>query len=115
RELSLQLLTQYYRDPHRYRADAHAAMQLSHPDDMETFANLLDSEDMWISEKMCRIVGIRRYRPAINRMVEVAIAKGGNRIIAAIVALRAWPEEEALSALRELKGRLGKNYDAYFP
>jgi hypothetical protein len=115
RELSLQLLNQYYHDPHKYRADAHAAMQLSHPHDMETFANLLDSEDMWISEKMCRIVGLRRYRPAINRMVEVAIAKGGNRIIATIVALRGWPDEEALSALRVIKGRLGKAYDPYFP
>jgi hypothetical protein len=115
RKLSLQLLNQHYRDPHKRRAEAHAAMQLSHPDDMETFANLLDSEDMWISEKMCRIVGMRRYRPAINRMVEVAIAKGGNRIIATIVALRGWPDEEALSALRVMKGRVGKDYEAYFP
>jgi len=36
-------------------------------------------------------------------------------IIATIVALRGWPDEKALSALRVIKGRLGKDYNVYFP
>jgi hypothetical protein len=116
RALSLQLLADHHSDPDKNKAEAHAAMQLSHPDDMEIFAALLGSPDMWISERMCRIVGLRRYRPAINRMVEAAaIAGGNNRIIASIDALRDWPDDEAQDALRVLRSRVDKGYSGYFP
>jgi hypothetical protein len=115
RALSLQLLADHHNDMDKNKAEAYAAMQLSHPDDMEIFAALLDSPDMWISERMCRIVGLRRYRPAINRMVQAAAIAGGNRIIASIVALRDWPDDEAQDALMVLRSRVDEGYSAYFP
>jgi hypothetical protein len=115
RRLSLDQLNLHLSDPDKKDNEAFAAMQLSHPDDMELFCELLDSGDMWIAERMCAIVGGRRYRPAIQRMVEAAATRGGNRIVATIAALRDWPIKEARDALRTLRDRVDEGYRAYFP
>jgi hypothetical protein len=114
RALSLRLLAEYRQQPEIGAALAFAAMQLSHPDDMEAFCDLLDSPDMWVAEKMCGLVGLRRYRQAIGQLTKAAM-RGGNRTIGAIVALRDWQDEDARAALRDLRSRLGKNYSPYFP
>ncbi len=114
RALSLQLLARYLGDENKCAAIAAAAIQLSHPHDMPQFLQLIDDEHTGVGEKVCRIVGLRRFEPAINRM------KTGSRVatialIGAIVALRDWPGELAADALKSLRRRLGDDYGGYFP
>jgi hypothetical protein len=115
RVLSIQLLNEHLSLPDKRAELAFAAMQLSHPDDMGMFAPLLDSADMWVAEHMCRLVGLRRYEPAIQPMIRAAAECGGNRIIGAIVALRDWQSPEAEAALLWLYDRVEPGCRSWFP
>jgi hypothetical protein len=114
RALSRQLLKEHLAFPEKH-SSAFAAMQLSHPDDTEMFAPLLHSDDMWVAEQMCRLVGLRRYGPAIQTMTREAAERGGNRIIGTIVALRDWPGQEAETALRWLYDHVEPGCRSWFP
>ncbi len=115
RALSLQLLNEHLALPEEHAASAFAAMQLSHPSDMGAFLPLLDSDNMWVAEHMFRLVGLRRYEPAIQQMTRRAAERGGNRVIAAIVALREWPGTAAEDALRWLYAHVEPGCHSWFP
>jgi len=113
RMLSRQLLAQHLNDEDGVDA-AFSAIQLSCPMDMELLMPLLDSENMWISARVCRLIGERKYTAGIARMVDAAVTRGGNRISAAVFALRSWNDERAKSGLHALRDGLGAEFPDYY-
>jgi len=63
---------------------------------------------------MTGLTGRRRFKAGISQIVEAAVGKGGNRIIATLGALREWPDSDAQRALETLRLRFGEDYEPYF-
>ncbi len=93
---------------------AFLALALLPPEDTHLAVPLLDSPDMWIQERACLLLGVRRHRAAIPRLVEVARSGLHNGRIAAVVALKRMATPEAESALHTLEGELGEGFRLYF-
>lgn len=113
RILSRQLLSQHLNDEDDVNA-AFSAIQLSDPRDMEQLMPLLASDDMWISARVCELIGQRKYIAGIARMIDATVVGRGNRISASVVALRDWNDERAKSGLRALRDRLGADFPDYY-
>lgn len=93
---------------------AFLALALLPPEDTHLALPLLDSPDMWIQERACRLLGVRRHRAAIPRLVEVARSGLHNGRIAAIIALKRMATTEAESALHTLECELDEGFGPYF-
>jgi hypothetical protein len=116
RELSKKLLAEFKSDPGKHAATALGAVYLSHPDDMAELTEFLDSDDDRVRSEICRLIGLRRYLPAIGHMVRAALERcDNNTIIFAIAALRDWPHADAQAALRSMKDKVAPGFAIYFP
>lgn len=72
------------------RDDHHFAMNImgvTPPSETESILEFLDSDDMWIQERACNIVGHRRYEPVIGKLGTIAREGTTNGRGAAVRAL----------------------------
>ena len=70
-------------------------------------------EYMYIQERACQILGLRRYEGAVERLAEVARAGKHNGRMAAIIALGKIGSPEAHGHLQALRTLLPEGYRAY--
>lgn len=102
------------RDDHHY---AFNIMALTPPEETASILEFLDSDDMWIQERACEVLGIRQYAPAIDRLADLAVNGLPNSRTAAPIALGriGTPESrKALSALNGLPEWLKKNANQFW-
>lgn len=72
------------RDDYHYAANI---MGVTPPSETESMLEFLDSDDMWIQERACNIVGHRRYEPVIKKLGTIAREGTTNGRPAAMAAL----------------------------
>ncbi len=72
------------RDHHHYAMNI---MGLTPPADTPSILEFLDTDDMWIQERACNILGHRRYEPVIGKLGTIACEGTTNGRGAAIRAL----------------------------
>lgn len=89
-------------DPRQRQAFAFAGMQLLPPSETSRLLDWLRSEDMWIQERACTLLGRRGYAEAIPALAEVARTGKHNGRVAALTALRKFgaPAQEEVTRLR---------------
>lgn len=89
-------------DPGRKQNLAFAGMQLLPRSESHRLLEWLRSEDMWIQERACELLGRRGLTEAIPALVEVARAGKHNGRVAALTALRKFgaPAAEEVARLR---------------
>lgn len=80
-------------------------MALTPPDRTEEVIRFLNSEDMWVQERACEILGNREYHPAIDQLAEVVQNGMPNGRSAARRALQRMRPEPARQRFRELDDR----------
>lgn len=90
-------------DPDKKQATAFAAMQLLPHSETHRLLDWLRSEDMWIQERACVLLGRRGYEAAIPALAEVARTGKHNGRVAALTALRDFgaPAREEVARLRK--------------
>lgn len=112
RAIGLHLLDRYSQAPDTpasIRA-AFGAMQLLPPADTELLLPLLRSTDMWVQERACQVLGLRKFAPAIEALSEVAMSGMHNGRAASLIALRQIDTPEATRRFDELRVALGKAF-----
>jgi hypothetical protein len=90
-------------DPEKRRSLAFAAMQLLPPSEAHRLLGWLRSDDMWIQERACELLGRRRLVEAIPALAEIARNGMHNGRVAALTALREFgaPAAEVVARLRK--------------
>ncbi len=114
RELALKYLADYRRRPDKARHLAFYALNLLPPGDTPIVCEFLWSDDMWVQERVCAIIGHRRYAPATQDLHEMALRGSHNGRIAAILALKKIRSPDARECLASLKRDLGDSFAPYF-
>lgn len=104
----------YQADPTGHTNQAFYALRLLGYEDTPLALRLADSLNMWIQEEACRLVGLRRYAPAVPKLKELALRGQHNGRIASILALKKINNNEARQVLAELRRELGSRWDVYF-
>ena len=97
--------------------DHHYAMNIlgvTPPSETESILEFLDSDDMWIQARSCRIVGHRRFEPAIQKLGVVACEGTANGATAAMDALGRIGTPAAVEELRRIAPRIEKGLENYF-
>lgn len=113
RALAHKYLQAYREDPANRQRLAFLAMNLLPPDETESICELMSSEDMWVQERACQVVGLRKHQPAITRLKQVAIGGLHTGRVAAILALKKMETPEARGVLEELRDQLDWDYSLY--
>lgn len=85
---------------------AFAAMALTPPRHTDALLRFLDLDDMWIPERCCEIVGVRRYEPAIPRLIELTKRFQPNTGTAAVLALGKIGTPACVAALLDVAPQL---------
>lgn len=76
-----------FRDEYDEQFFAKNAIALAPPDATAAILEFLDSDDMYVQERVCKALGHRRYEPAVERLERLACEARGNGQTAAIAAL----------------------------
>jgi HEAT repeats len=99
----------------RAALDAFVAMQFLPTDSPAQLRPFLDSEDPWVQERACKIIGELRLEAGIPWLEELAQdGEHQNLPITCISALRRWQAPAARAALERLRPLLDEKYKAYF-
>ncbi len=107
-------LSDYYGDPEANCNSALYALRLLSFDSTEEAVKLMDADDEWVQEEACRVLGVRKYAPAVQKLNEIALKGKQNGKIASILALRKIATNEAKEILGQLAESLGEPYAPYF-
>lgn len=89
------------------------AMELFPASETHRIQPFLQDDDMWVQERACRLLGKRRYVPAIPAIADVARRGKHNGKIGAMVALREWDHPEAAAQCAQLLEEIDPNWAIY--
>lgn len=78
-------------------------MALTAPNRSHDLLSFLDPDDMWIPERACHIIGLRRYEPAVDQLVALVRRGRANAERAALVALASIGTDRSRKAAESLK------------
>jgi len=112
RELAFAFLKAYEVNPGN-STSAHYALQLLPYSETEMIFPLLDSDDMWVQEHACNVLGVRQYSAAIDHLRRVAIDGKHNGRIAALRALSGMSSPEARRVVTELRSVVPPEFHLY--
>lgn len=113
-ELSRFFLDQYVENKTKEYHSAFLCMQLSPASDTQLLLWMLGQDDMWVQERACELIGLRRFVGGIDAMVEVAMNAKNNATIATLSVLREWDHPNAKRGLQILKEGLPDGYSVYW-
>lgn len=113
RRLGLDFLRAHAANPEDAQS-AFLALALLPPEDTHLLIPLLASQDMWVQERACVVLGKRRSTEATQPLLDVARGGQHNGQIAAILALKRIGASEVEAALRSLETQLGPTFSPYF-
>lgn len=90
-------------DPDQQQSHAFAGMQLLPKSETHRLLDWLRSDDMWIQERACTLLGRRGYTEAIPALAEVARTGKHNGRVAALTVLRDFgaPARDEVTRLRK--------------
>lgn len=109
RELGRTFLQSYLASPEEARS-ALLALALLPVSDTVSLLPLLASTDMWVQERTCEVLGLRRYAPAVQQLAEVVRNGTPNGRVASFQALERIGTKEALDVLRLLETELSDEH-----
>ncbi len=101
-------------DPENDSIWAFYAMALSGFKDSELIMQLLDSSNMWVQERACKLLGQRRCVAAIPRLRDVALNGMHNGRSASVLALKNMNTPEASKVISELKPKMENKFGYLF-
>lgn len=113
-ELSRFFLDQYVEDTTKENHSAFLCMQLSPASDTQLLLWMLEQDDIWVQERACELIGLRRFVDGIDAIVEVAMNAKSNPAIATLSVLREWDHPKAKRGLQLLKEGLPDGYSVYW-
>jgi hypothetical protein len=100
--------------PDEYSRLAHHALNLLPPLDFALALPLFGSDDMWVQERACQVMGLWRCAEAIPDLLRVGQTGMGNGRVAAVRALQRIDTVDARQALEVLQAEMGSRYEWLF-
>jgi len=90
------------------------ALNVLSPNRLDLVLPFLRSEDMWVQERACQILGAWNCTAAVDELVRVAHGGMHNGKVAAVLALKRIGTIDAVRAVAQLKSSMGKGYEWLF-
>jgi hypothetical protein len=100
--------------PDEYSRLAHHALNLLPPLDFALALPLCGSDDMWVQERTCQVVGLWRCAEAIPDLIRVGQTGMRNGRVAAVRALQRICTADAKRAVNVLRADMGLQFDWLF-
>jgi hypothetical protein len=100
--------------PDEYSRLAHHALNLLPPQDFALALPLFGSDDMWVQERTCQVMGLWRCVDAIPDLLRVGQTGMGNGRVAAVRALQRIDTVDARRAVNLLRADMGPQYEWLF-
>lgn len=89
-------------------------LNLLSPARVDLVTPFLRSDDMWVQERACEVLGAWKCVEAVDELVRVAQGGMHNGKTAAVLALKKIRTPEAAGAVKRLKSSMGKGYEWLF-
>ena len=92
---------------------AFCAMNLLPMSETENLLEFTKSEDMWVQEKACELIGKKKYEPGISILVDVVKHGMHNGKMASMIALRNFKTKESEKEVKNLYQEVEEGYKIY--
>jgi hypothetical protein len=100
-------------DKYKKRHFAFCAMNLLPMSETVRIIDFVNSDDMWIQERACELIGKKHYEKGIPILVEIAKNGMNNGKVASLSALRNFKTEETEKEIEKLFAKIEDGYKIY--